>query len=306
MAKPTPHKKQHWVPQSYLKPGCDPQTPAHYDPYVWCFSKDGETVKNKAPENIFFERELYTIHRADGTRDLTVEHGLAGLEDAFVRIREDKLAERAPLTPDEHLLVRAFVAAMRSRTRGHLEHQQRQWKDVLEMMDAMRESVEAKSPEEQEELARVMGATVSSGPSLSYKEVEGLAKDLAGPTVVTMTQTQLPILARMTLTVLTTTDSLGFITSDMPCVWFDPELYKLPPLYRAPGLGSRTIEVTLPVSPEQMLLLTWRPLREYIEIDTPPTDELNRRTRFYCDEYFVVKRKEKRDIWFDSGQPPVS
>ena len=119
MAKPTPHKKQHWVPQGYLKPWCDPQTPANYDPYVWCFSKDGETVKEKAPKNIFFERELYTIHLADGTRDLTVEHGLAGLEDAFVRIREGKLAERVPLTPDDHLLVRAFVAAMQSRSRAH-------------------------------------------------------------------------------------------------------------------------------------------------------------------------------------------
>ena len=37
------HKKQHWVPESYLTAWCDPGTPADQEPYVWRFSKDGVT-----------------------------------------------------------------------------------------------------------------------------------------------------------------------------------------------------------------------------------------------------------------------
>ncbi len=54
-------------------------------------------------------------------------------------------------------------------------------------------------------------------------------------------------LSYMTVTIFCTSDDARFITSDAPVVWFDPELYKLPPFYRSPGLGSETIEVTIVV-----------------------------------------------------------
>ena len=71
------HKKQHFVPQCYLKAWCDPTTPVDQDPYVWRFRKDGSDPRRKAPENIFHETDLYTIHRPGGGRDLVLEHGRA-------------------------------------------------------------------------------------------------------------------------------------------------------------------------------------------------------------------------------------
>src|SRR5213594_1572971 len=91
------HKDQHWIPQSYLKAWCDPDVPAGQSPFVWMFSKNGESSKSKAPKNIFSEKDLYTIHLPDGTRDLTIEHGLAGLESDFVAIRDGALARHEPL-----------------------------------------------------------------------------------------------------------------------------------------------------------------------------------------------------------------
>lgn len=298
------HKKQHWIPQSYLKAWCDPSSPLGQEPYVWLFSKSGESVRKTAPKNIFFGKDLYTIRLADGTRDLTVEHGLAGLEDAFVRVRNEKLATRAALSPDEHLLLRAFIGAMQARTPAHIEHWRGQWKRILGHMEKLSEEMLAKTPEEQDEIARVTAVPSRAGRSLDYEEVEELSERSGGRWVVAMVQRQLPVLSQMTLSVLTTSHDLGFVTSDMPCVWFDPEGYKRPALFRGPGLAFATIEITLPASYSQMLLLSWHPLKEYIDASEAMVDELNRRTRFYCHEYFIVRRKEKRDVWFDPGKPP--
>jgi hypothetical protein len=48
---------------------------------------------------------MYTIHRADGERDLVLEHGLAGLESQFVAIRDAKLAREQEITIQEHLML---------------------------------------------------------------------------------------------------------------------------------------------------------------------------------------------------------
>lgn len=297
------HKKQHWIPQAYLKAWCDPDIAKSQDPYVWCVSKDGSIVRKKAPKNIFYEREFYTVHLADGVRDLAIEHGLAGLEDAFVTLRVQRLAGRTALSPEEELLLRAFMAAMKSRTRGHLKHAQGQWKSALDKCESMREDMLAKNPEDRVSLAPSLGP-VDSESSMSLEEVRELAEGPVGPMVVAEVQTQLPILAQMHLAVLCTDEPLGFITSDMPCVWFDPEAYKRPWPMNAPGLGWRTIEITLPVSPRQSILLSWWPMDGYFDITPEQVDDLNRRTRFMCDEHFIACRHEQRAVWFDPGTPP--
>ncbi len=297
------HKKQHWVPQCYLKAWCDPDARESHDPYVWCFSKDGAVVKRRAPKNLFFENELYTIHLVDGERDLSVEHGLAGLEDAFVSVRDGRLSGRASLSPQDDLLLRAFAGAMKSRTRGHLEHMQRQFKSALDMGESIREQMTAMSPSERLKMAPSVGP-VEPRPGMTLDEVRELAEGSVGPLVVAEVQAQLPILSQMSLAVLCTAEPVGFITSDMPCVWFDPEAYKRPWPLGGVGLGWRTVEITMPVSPRQLMLLNWQSVEGYLDITPEQVDDFNRRTRFWCDACFIACKTEKRDIWFDPGAPP--
>ena len=60
-------------------------------------------------------------------------------------------------------------------------------------------------------------------------------------------QTLPQMLFRMSLAILETDDRLGFITSDTPCILFDPDVYKRPPGLRSPNLGNRRIEISCPV-----------------------------------------------------------
>jgi len=82
------NKSQHWIPRSYLEPWCDSNpVRANAEPYVWCFPKRGGSGRRKAPHNLFEDSDFYTIFTADEKRDLSLEDGLAVLENRFRPIR---------------------------------------------------------------------------------------------------------------------------------------------------------------------------------------------------------------------------
>ena len=112
-----------------------------------------------------------------------------------------------------------------------------------------------------------------------------------------------PVLMKMNMLILNTDDPLGFITSDQPVAWFDPEAYKLPPPYRSPALGSPTIEVTMPLSPEQCLVFAWQCPTGYIEASATALDELNRRHRALSGQHIVAKSKNTKPHWFEDFDP---
>jgi hypothetical protein len=115
---------------------------------------------------------------------------------------------------------------------------------------------------------------------------------------------EVPQLAQLDLLVLTTNDEVGFITSDNPCSWVDPEIHKRPPFYQTVGLAYPSIEISLPVSPRQAILLQRQGGTGHCVAPDRLVDEINRRTRAYCTEYFVVNTKTTRPIWFDIGVEP--
>jgi hypothetical protein len=107
--------------------------------------------------------------------------------------------------------------------------------------------------------------------------------------------------------ILCTNSESGFVTSDSPVVWFDPEAYKLPPLWRSPGLATRTLEISMPISPQRCVIFTHGDnIGEvhYIDVDEIFVSEINRRTRFAADDAFVSRLGYVEPWWFDKGKEP--
>jgi len=102
------------------------------------------------------------------------------------------------------------------------------------------------------------------------------------------------------------TNSSSFITSDSPCIWVNTEIHKLPPFYRHIGLGQKETEVTLPISPAQILLISWDDQKDgYLELnDNQAVEEYNRRMGCLCDKYCISNSNIRKDIWFNSGIEP--
>jgi hypothetical protein len=297
-----PHKNQHFIPRCYLKAWCDPQTPANQAPFVWLFSKDGTQVRKKSPSNIFSETDMYTVPSNDGGRDLTIEEGLQQLETHFSIVR-DKVIERKPLTPEQHLILGTFTAAMHARTKARREHHSRIWNQVLQQGERL--AAKGKNaPLETRRRTPAKPKSIHRRLRIPPEKIDEWVKRPLQSWLAAEVATLTPVLLTLDLVLLETIGGTGFITSDNPCVWFDPEAYKRTPFYQTPSLIYDTIEITLPLSPQHMLLFNRKGHNGRVSLSDSSVDELNRRTRFFTDEYFVVNSNIKKAIWFDRGLKP--
>jgi len=244
---------------------------------------------------------MYTIKTPGGGRDLRIEHGLSQLEGDFARIRRDVLESRLPLQDEDRIKFLAFVAAMRSRTRRHRDHLRGEWGNVKAKMEEMRRAVMRMTPQRRTAMSRI---AAGSGPSLDLDDVTRLAQQPLQHMLPSMVEGHLTTLLQMNIAVLCTDDALGFITSDDPCLVYDPETRTRPFPHNVTGLAYKTAELTMPLSPSQTLLVSWKDCSGYVEIPAELTAEANRQKRFQCEEEFVVRREEVRAEWFVPDAPP--
>jgi hypothetical protein len=198
---------------------------------------------------------------------------------------------------------------MDARTKARREHTAKDWGRMVTLVDNMRERAKTFTPEERASAQRVaeINRIVSrDSPTISEEEVRRVAAQPMQEMLWATIQALAPLLMMMDMAIVETSTWPGFITSDHPCVWFDPEAYKRPPLYQVPALMFESTEISLPLSPQQMLIFkrNFGSVRGYIDVQEYVVDELNRRTRFRAHEFFIVSSNEKKARWFDAGQEP--
>ena len=299
------HKKQHFIPKCYLKAWCDPNCPPNQTPYIWVFEKESREGKRKAPDNVFHETEMYTIHDEAGGRDLKIEHGLSQLEDMFTIIRNKKFNFRRKINQEEHFLICVFIAALHARTRSQLDHISDQWRKPLKIADDLAERMKTATEEQKRSMARMSSLGSSDKrDSFTHEQVREMVENPVGTMLLPMIRTEAPLLAKLDFAILYTDAKQGFITTDSPCVWFDPEAYKRPPFYRGPALMYETIEITVPISPSQCILLNRQGLHGYIEVNENAVKEMNRRHRFHASKSYIVNQNNVDETWFNSGVEP--
>lgn len=297
-------RKQHFVPACYLKAWLDPTAPksSNHTPYVWLFGKDGANPKAKAPEKIFRESEMYTLKAADGGRDLRLEHGLGTAESNFTKVRTSKLNFKRPLTDEDWVWVCIFAATMHNRTGSSRDHFLGQMQKVKKLIEKGAPDWETRTGEPDfpphVDRSRVYVPRPGDFDNLKEKTTETLLESAV--------KVILPALLAMHKTVLCTTDALGFITTDAPSTWFDPTAYRRHPYDRYVGLRSASVELTLPISPEQCLLVTHQHVAPlYTEVSTDWVDAFNRRHIAFASSTVVARSKETRARWFETGELPA-
>jgi Protein of unknown function (DUF4238) len=317
MAKPKQNKKQHYIPESYLKSWCDPKTPADQKPYVWQISPLDRSIKRKAPSNIFFETDMYTIKRPDGERDLVLERGLSQLEGRFTDIRRNKLERHLSLSSDERFVLCAFVIAMFCRTPRYREWVRRSAKYIVDFVDKASAVRETATPTQQENIDAFQSLTFFSGPDGYTGTYETFKTQAENPIQVTLPsdiESKTPLLVSwFKMSVFETDDETGFVTSDCPCVSYDRTQVSKPYGQRESMFASKGLELSLPISPGQMLFFSQLDYPAYHNISglkmysgrVPVLDELNRRTCLSGATSIITRRNFQRDYWFSksSGDP---
>lgn len=278
--------RQHTIPRSYLAAWIDPVTPPGQKGAIWRISKDRSEKWRRSPEKTFRETDRYTLRMGDGTRNLAVENTLGQTENDFQPILM-AIRRRQNLTALQRAKLAIFTAAMLGRSKKQGDHWLAQWNSQIEKVKLIEEKFGS-----------------ADGLSLSERLEQDLEKSHAN-LVIGMIRTAAPVLSSMTLTIFTTDDPDGFITSDAPAVMYNPASYRLPPHSRSPGLLQRDVEVSLPLSPHEVALYSHQtmPLL-YTPIPQNVVDEINRTTYFFAENEFVSWKGNTREAWFEKREPP--
>ncbi|MEO1966321.1 DUF4238 domain-containing protein [Hyphomonas sp.] len=306
-------KRQHYVAKGYLEAWLAEEKQEHEEPFVWVFKREDDEWgegKRKSPKKIFRESDMYTrlVGPDNQDRDISIEKALGRIEAAFCKVRRDFIEPMKPLTEDAIITLAVFAAATQFRTPGAREHIRSQWEPVLRTMKNMQEQVQKMTPEERKRLPRSFSRN-SDEPSMEFEDVEKIVDAPLQNTLITHIQTVSRLLCHLNFSILHTSTDPGFITSDEPCVWFDPEAYKRGPMFRGPALKYKSLEITLPISPSRMLLISHQDFPEYFDVDEKDfaemlVNDINRRTCGYASSTVVVNRNEFRKIWAERGEPP--
>ena len=106
-------KKQHWVPQFYLKEFAIEETKRSKKPQVWIFSKtEGDPVRVNVGD-IAAKRYLYSPKKKDGSRSWEMENRLAELESAVSMFWPDIARGYVDLNEeDTRKIVALFIATL--------------------------------------------------------------------------------------------------------------------------------------------------------------------------------------------------
>lgn len=306
--KSNTHKRQHFVAQCYLKAWLDPESKGkpNLKPYVWVFDKDGSNARKKSPSNLFTEQDIYTIQRDNGQRDLRLEHGFQQLEDKFTRIRNTALSLRKWPTTEQMAWILAFVATAQIRTQANRDHQREQWGNIRKRMEEFEIAFNTANLQRKKSYASMAsphsgenqsGMTLGQVKQIEERPIQGMI----GPLVSSI----LRHFSKMHVAILCGDVGYGFISSDKPCTWFEPNAYKLSPIYRGVGLASPEIEITLPISPSQCLVITHNPeLRGFINVGQNIIDVLNHRHIGHCNNSFISCTSDTRPNWFEKYEMP--
>ncbi len=296
------YKRQHTIPQSYLRAWVDKGTPDNYVPYVWVISRGKTEPIKKSPSNLFVESDFYTNVDEDGERDVRTEKILSVVESRFSRVRRENIENRRPIDKNDKSILCSFTAVMHARTKARAEHTSDQWKKVLDLGKRMQDRMETASDEEKKSMASILHSGGSSSNSFTLEEVENIVDNpiqsfMAREIIVTSDYLQV-----IPMAILTTSDPIGFITSDAPCVCFDPALLEDQPPFGAGGFISPSLEVTLPLSPSSCLYFSRGFINDcvYLDVDNAILGQMNLRTKLYCRESIILNQEVNDPSWFDT------
>lgn len=264
-------RKQHLLPESYLNRWVDPATTAtNKTPIVWVFSKDGQRREHRSPGQSKFWRDyFYDLFSITGEQNQSIENALGKIEGWTAQITNQKLDQRIPLGRDEVEAIDLFIACMFART----EKFKRSIKNGAEAM-ARSESERAAAYG----LPKPSNATLvqNAHPFSIFTSIEVVSAEIA-------TWTHEMFIAP---------SGQEFVTSDSPCVW--------EAMIGLPGLANKSLEISLPLSPRHLLLVSRQPRpNAYQEIPEDLVDYLNWRTICHCDEYFISSGQQTKPIWFE-------
>jgi hypothetical protein len=197
------------------------------------------------------------------------------------------------------LKIAAFVAGLKWRTKRMRDHWRKQWAGLLKIAEDLEMRMKTASAGEKKRMASIPRLRGADSDSMSIDDVRELVKNTAGHVVPPGIDVWTSALVRMSMFVLCCDGGDGFITSDTPCIMWDHNPPPEGPYRRlGPTIFTKKVELTIPISPRQALVYSYRDVDfGYRRATAAQVGEVNRRTDVQSSNELVANSRRIADEW---------
>lgn len=266
--------------------------------HVWIYDNRTGMPRSAIPDNVSIENNFYSFERKDGTWDNVLDDWITNVEGKATPVYNKLLDGKIPPYSQDKYDFAQYLALTHVRTRTA----RRISAEIIGQMMQLRHYVHAEDPKMFER--GVASHEKARGKALMPDQKEGLRRTLLDPSRFTMVLPKelsfgaFRVLDDLTDIFLRTYWSLVdagssyYITSDNPLLRMVPG----PPPRRDWGFKHKTMEVTFPLSPRRMLLLTHeKPPAEHWIASKETVQEQNEGRALRC-EFELYSHLEHKHI----------
>jgi len=305
-------KGQHFIPRLHLQHFAGPAPKGQ----VWTYDAIGAKAWSAIPDETAVQTHFYSTEREDGSMDTRIEEFLSTIESAAAPVYEGLLKGVIPKDSQARTDFAQFLALMHVRTPA----MRRMAAEIHGRGVQIHNYAYASNPEAFESLTRRVEE--EKGEPIDPKIKEEIRKCMLDPSgyelIISKERTLSALSASVKLTpilykmkwLLVSAAHGFFITSDNPLVReVDPKTRH--PIYGDHGFLNKTAEVSFPLSPKHLLLLSWeQDVREYGVFERDHVDLMNKARAAKSDRYLYAhihdKRLERLAAEFKDSRPQMT
>ncbi len=280
-------KRHHYVPKFYL--GYFTEAGSNGTDVLWIYDKERSEPRAQTPVNTCVESGFYSFETATG-KDVEIEKGLSQIESETKRILDRLQDPKAPLTAEDISTLSAFLALMHVRV-------PRSKQVVSEIIAGLATQFAKGYAKDPNGIARYFRETKDRDHKITEQEMIKLLSEFDQHFTIEV-DSKAALLHSFTIFPKVAEIFLGmnwclcrapankhFLTSDSPvCVFFRPA-----PGQAAFGAGlmHSNAEVTFPISPRLVLLLSWHRKQKRGSVSTGFVQEVNRRMAWSAERFVI-------------------
>ena len=284
-------KNQHYLPQFYLSGFTSPVAQGQ----LHVFRNGHEYWTRCGTKNVASKEFLHSFRDAEGNFNHSLETMFSELESHFSPVLK-KVLEKQPLTMDERMMFSVFVLVMQMRVPAQVEHWNKQFSKISQMILHVIHAGLVRYPEAFDELKRQMHETGATNFGKIRPEdwdpsrVQVTANPHA--TMMALMQGAVEIaeeLFRMGWVFLVSEAPDYFITSDNPVCMHDPTNTSR---FYGTGFRHENVEITMPLSRAVALVVGWKNIGwRYQSASREFVEQINMRTGLFAERELIAPQK---------------
>ncbi len=289
-------KKHHFNPRLSLQYFAGAAPMGH----VWTYEKLTGAVWSQTPENTAVETDFYSVEKHTGEMDTSIEEMLSKIESNAAPVYEELVNDTLPNNEQRRMDFAQFVAIAFSRTHA----MRRMYAEVVSRGRQIQAYAHASNKDTFDDLIRDYSR--DTGQAIGDELKERVRLSMLNPSenvievtrqstvrAISVSDSLAPLFFKMNWTVIRPRHGY-FITTDNPVTRdSDPKTYH--PALGDGGFLNKTVEVKYPLSPQRLLLMTWRPnLENGGEVDREIVDLTNRGLAARADRFLYAHIKDTR------------